>query len=466
MSSVAKAVGVTRPTVYRARVPERVRKAEDFPAPPLRRAPRRSRGEWCWTLEAIVAARDAQMRGDFGPAVRLARAIHTDDAAFVAYQNRLTPQNSIKATLVPAGGARGEAVAKKAARSIIAPRTTLVGIVGTMADHGIAIGHIERETNDDGTRVNMRLSEWPLEFVKWNESRQVLETQVHGAPHADIVHGDGEWIVFRKFDLDPWTQEAAVLPGALLWASHSHAVRDWNAGAKSHAGAKIAGELQEGVPLATADGALHPRAEAFLGMLQDLAEGESGAGLNEHGSEIKVLYNGSSAWQVYEQLVLRGEKSFARIYLGTDAILGSVGGAPGLDIEALFKISGGKIQGDFGALQDGLRTGLYEPWTAINEGDSSRAPSLVYELPDRDEELRSADADAKLARLHTEIERRKKNGMIVTQDTVAELAKLFGVRDAPKLAEAADAKKAEIAAQAAADAATAAQEAAPPAVPV
>jgi hypothetical protein len=138
---------------------------------------------------------------------------------------------------------------------------------------------------------------------------------------------------------------------------------------------------------------------------------------------------------VFHELVGRGEKAFARIYLGTDAILGSVGGAPGLDIEALFKVASGKIQGDFLALEEGLRTGLYEPWTAINEGDSSRAPSIKYELPDRDAELHSLDASGKLERLHAEIERRKKNGMTITQETVAELAKTFGVRAVPVLAQ-------------------------------
>jgi hypothetical protein len=433
IASIARAEGVHRDTVYRARVPERVRKAEDFAAATPRRPPRRTRGGHCWSLEAIVSARDAQMSGDFGPAVRLAKAMRTDDAAFIAYHNRIAPQNSIAATLVPAGGARGEAVAKKAARSVIAPRATLAGIVGTLADHGIAIGHVDRDTNEEGTRVNMRMTEWPLEFVKWNASREVLETQVHNGPRADIVHGDGEWIVFRKFDLDPWTQEACVLPGALVWASHAYALRDWNSTAKSHGLAKVIAILKEGLALAGEDGALAPDAQSVLDTIQDLAEGEAGSGIFPNATDVKVLFNGSNAWQVFDTLVGSREKAFARIYLGTDAILGSVGGAPGLDIEALFKVASGKIQGDFLALEEGLRTGLYEPWTAINEGDSSRAPSIKYELPDRDAELHSLDASGKLERLHAEIERRKKNGMTITQETVAELAKTFGVRAVPVL---------------------------------
>jgi len=433
IAAIARAVSVHRDTVYRARVPERVRKADEFAAPVQRRAPRRTQAAHCWDLEKIVSARDCQMRGDFGPAVRLAKAMRADDAAFIAYHNRIAPQNSIAATLVPASGARGEAVAKKAGRSIIADRATLAGIVGTLADHGIAIGHIDRETNDEGTRVNMRLTEWPLEFVRWNPSREVLETQTLDGPRNDIVHGNGEWVAFRKFALDPWTQEACIIPGALVWASHSGAIRDWNATAKSHGLAKMVAILKEGLALAKEDGTINATAESVLTTLSDLAEGEAGAGIFPNGTDVDVIFNGSSAWQVFHELVGRGEKAFARIYLGTDAILGSVGGAPGLDIEALFKVASGKIQGDFLALEEGLRTGLYEPWTAINEGDSSRAPSIKFELPDRDQELRSADANAKLERLHAEIERRKKNGMTIAQDTVAALAKTFGVRDVPVL---------------------------------
>ena len=433
IAKIAREVGVHRDTVYRARVPERVRKADEFKTPPPRRAPRRTGSAHCWDLEKIVAARTCQMNGDFGPAVRLARAMRADDAAFIAFHNRIAPQNSIAATLIPAPGARGEAVAKKAAKSIICEKAVLAGIVGTLADHGIAIGHIDRETNDEGTRTNIRLREWPLEFVKWNSSREVLETQVHDGPRADIVHGDGEWIVFRKFDLDPWTQEACVIPGALVWASHSGALKDWNATARSHGLAKMIAILKEGLALADADGVLSPNAESVLATLQDLAEGEAGAGVFPNDTTVSVLHNGSNAWQVFSELVPSREKAFARIYLGTDAVLGSVGGAPGLDIEALFKVAAGKIQGDFLALKEGLRTGLYEPWTAINEGDSTRAPSIEFELPDKDAELRSADAEAKLARLHAEIERRKKNGMTITQETVAALAKTFGVRDVPVL---------------------------------
>jgi len=434
--SIQRELSVSRGAVLNAlaRAPEKTRKAEEFGSAPVLRPPRRTQAQPCWSLELIRSARDAQSRGDFGPAVRLAKAMLTDDACFIAYHNRIAPQSAIGATLVAANGARGEAVAKKAARSITAPRATLAGIVGTLANHGIAIGYIEQSENEEGTRVDMRLTEWPLEFVRWNAARETLETRTRENGTVDIVHGDGQWIVFRKFDLDPWTQEACILPGALVWASHAYALRDWNATAKSHGQAKIIGELLEGFPVAGEDGTMSKEAAAFLAMLQDLVEGEVGAGLANPNSKVTFLSNGSNAWQVFHELVQGREKAFARIYLGTDAILGSVGGGPGIDIEALFAVASSKIQGDFLALEEGLRVGLYEPWTAINEGDSRLAPHVHYEMPDPDEKRRSELNAANMSRLMAAIEEWKKSGMTITQEKIDALAKEFRVTVVPQIA--------------------------------
>jgi hypothetical protein len=437
LATIQRELGVSRGAVLRAlaRTPEKTRKADEFSRTAAAlRPPRRAQFSPCWSLESIRSARDAQSRGDFAPAVRLARAMRTDDAAFIAYHNRIAPQSAIGATLVAGPGARGEAVAKKAARSVTAPRATLAGIVGTLADHGIAIGYVEHTENEEGTRIDMRLTEWPLEFVRWNASRETLEARTRDNGTVDIVHGDGNWIDFRKFDLDPWTQEACVLPGALVWASHSLALKDWNSTAKSHGQAKIIGELLEGFALANEDNTLTNEAQAFLTMLRDIVEGEAGAGLAPPNSKVQFLANGSNAWQVFSELVKGREKAFARIYLGTDAILGSVGGGPGIDIEALFAVASSKIQGDFLALEEGLRVGLYEPWTAINEGDSRLAPHVHYEMPDPDEKRRSELNAENMTRLMATIEDWKKQGMTITQEYVNELARYYSVPIIPQIA--------------------------------
>lgn len=444
--TLAKEFGISRTHVQRIvkleRIRDRVRTADEFKAQPML-APRRDLPTLSWAVNTIREARDAQLRGDFKKPVALAKMMRTDDALFVAHHNRIAPQAAIATELVSAGGTRGDAVCKKAAVSCITPRSVLQSIVGTMADHGIAIGYIKQETNREGTRTDFELTEWPLEHVRWNPSTEQLETrQREGGAFEPIVHGDGRWIVFRKFAVEPWTREACVLPGALIWASHAEALKSWNAASKAHGRSQVIGEMPEGVALQDEAGNLTPEAKAFLALLQEIVSGEAGAGIRPHGTETDFISNGSTAWQVFLELITNREKAAARIYLGTDAILGSVGGAPGVDIAQLFGVASTKIQGDFEALEQGLFTGLFQPWAAVNEGDSRYAPRLRYLMPDTDAQKETDNFDARLEKLNKRIGELKTNGMTVDQPLINRLCKVYGIDPPLQLAPTAGAKPA------------------------
>jgi hypothetical protein len=420
------------------RIVDRRRTADEFKATSSAsvEAPRRSLSVFSWSLETIRAARDAQMRGDFKQAAALADAMKTDDALFVAYHNRIAPQNAVKIRLDPAReSARARAVHAKAIQSCIVARDVLAGINGTLADHAIAFGYVRQETSEDGMRVDFRLEEWPIEFVRWDASRKILVTQTKDGPQETINHGDGRWIVFRKQKRDPWRRsDAAVLPGALCWAAHAYGLTDWASTARSHGQAKIVGTLPEGNALRDADGNLTPMGRDFLAMIQGLVSGEMGGGLAPFGAKVDFLANGSTAWQVFDSLIVNREKAAARIYLGTDAILGSVGGAPGVDISALFGVATTKIQGDFDAIEQGLNVGLYQPWCAINEGDSRYAPTFHYELPDPDAARKAEERANALDRFNSTIKQYRDNGFEIEQDTVDRVARDCGVENPPKLA--------------------------------
>jgi len=416
-----------------SRVAPKTRSAADFPTPRDKRAPRNRAPQHSWSLETIRAARDAQMKGDFTLPVRLAEACRTDDALFTAYHSRLAPQAAIATQLVPATGARGASVAAAAARHVHVAGSTLAGINGTLANHGIAIGHIERAANADGTIVEMRALEWPLESVRWDASREVLTARVLGGLPVDVIHGDGEWIVIRKFLDRPWTQDAAILAAAFVWAAHAEGLADWNSVTRAHGMAKLLGIPPEGFDLALADGTLSAQGQAMLDMLSGLVSGEGPVGIAPHGSEIKWQSNGSTAWQVFNELVGNREKAAARIYTGTDAQLGSVGGAPGVDIAALFGVKTTIVQGDFAAIEQALNTGLYEPWTAINYGDSRYSPRLHYEMPDIDSDAKRAEKRSARERLHATLREMREQKLELTQDTLNALAAELGVSPAPKL---------------------------------
>lgn len=440
-AEIARHIGASRYAVHRYL--SKIKKREDFTGSPGglvvngTRSPRRPVFTTSWTMEKIRAARDAQLRGDFKLPVQLAESMRTNDALFVAYHNRIAPQSSVGARLIGHDSARGLAVKNKCLRQTVTPRSVLASIAGTLADHGMAIGYNKHIPDEYGTSISFRLTEWPLEHVKWNESLQLFETATEGGPRVPIVHGDGRWTIFSKFEDRPFSKEAAVLPGSFVWAAHTEGLGDWANTSAAHGRSKIMGELPEGMVLQDEDGNLTPEAESFLRMLQDIVNGESAAGIRPAGSTTEFLEASSTAWQVFKELILNREKAAARIYLGTDAILGSVGGAPGVDISTLFGVASTKVQGDFEAIESGLSSGFYEPWTAINCGDSRYAPSLKYQLPDPDEDRKSDDEKKKLDRFFEIIEKMRTNGFEVNEEAVNDVAARVGLKNPPKLKKAA-----------------------------
>lgn len=436
-ATLARVVGaqpVTQGTVER--IAPRVRTADEFLDVPPIVAPRRELGALTWDLETIRRARDEQMNGHFSLPVQLAKAFRTDDALFTAYHRRLAPQSSISSHLKAYDGARGERAARKAQSSVIVPRSVLKSINGRIANHGIAIGYVKRMPRADGTVVDMQLTEWPLEHVRWNAADERLQTATRGGPQEWIFHGDGRWIVFRKTEIDPWAEDACLLSGSFVWAAHAMGLSDWAAGSKSHGQAKIMGELPQNVSLQERDGdglKLSPEAQAFLNMLQDMISGETGVGVRPFGAKTDFLANGSTAWQVFSELVNDRSKAAQRIYTGTDAALGSVGGAPGVDISELFGVSTTIVQGDFQAIADGLNTGLYQPWTAVNYGDSTYSPCFEYELPDPDAEQESVQQTARYDRFFATLAKWRQANMVVTQEVLVRMAKDVGLDHVPTL---------------------------------
>jgi len=449
LRATARTAGVSVNTIKRAldggalsdrtvaalrRVPPRVRTAGDF-AVAARVQPPRTRGTaTSWSLESIRAAIDQQMRGQFALPVRLAETMRRDDAIFVARSNRLAPVRSVATSLRAHDSDRGRAIAARAKTSVQVPRTVLASIASTLIDHAVAIGYVEHEPDADGTRIDMRLTSWPLEHVRYNETTGLLETATAEGVTVPITHGDGRWIVFRRFSAVPWREEACLLPAAFVWASHAEGVADWSASSRAHGLAKIVGQMPEGSAINDAEGNLTPAAAYFIDLLRALAEGEESAGLTPAGSTTQFLSNGSTAWQVFESNIVSREKAAARIYLGTDATLGSIGGAPGVDISQLFGVASTKTQDDFDTFEVGFLSGLYEPWAAINYGDTRYAPALRFEMPDPDADRKRGERYSNRTRLTDTIKAMREQRLEVTQDTVDALAREYGVEPAPKLA--------------------------------
>jgi hypothetical protein len=437
---LAARFGVAVATVQRAL--RKARTAGEFSAAGLSHQPARTRDQvWAWDLPSIRHARDEQMRGQFAWPARLARALRTDDAIFVARANRLAPLSAIALALEPYPSAAGRRVARDLAAHVDVDRSVLLGLAGTLVDHGLAVAIVRREPNGAGTKIRLRVEEWPIETIRWDPTAERLEAHVRDAGWTPVTHGDGDWIVFRRFESQPWTQDAAILPAALVWPAHANAVRDWAAATLAHGQSKLMGELPEGVPLREEDGSLTPEASAFIEVLQGLVNGDIAAGIRPANAKTEFVSSQSSAWQVFSEFLTNRERAAARIYQGTDAALGANTSAPGVDVQTLFGVAVTKVQGDTGTIERGLYEGLSCVWTALHYGDSRLAPRYRYALPDPDSDAKSVESAAKLDRLLAAVERLRGAGFAVAQGDVDRLAAEMGVEHPPTLAVSAASRK-------------------------
>lgn len=406
-----------------------------------------------WSLGEIFDARDEQMLGQFVRPSRMSEMMKTDDALAVAMWNRLAPQRCIPVEMEPVRGARGENVACEAdalygANGIGIHAEVLADIHACLVDHGVAFAAIDATPRDDGSRVDLEMRYWPIEYVRWDPVFRVFKARADpntvqpgdipenpyneygfvGGYWIPVVHGDGRWIIFKQHDLEPFRKDAAILPAALVWARHAFANKDWAKASKAHGSAKVIGELPAGVPLQSASGALSPEADAFVELLRAVGRDESPVGIRPAGSKTDFLTNNSTAWQVFSELVNNAEKAAARIYLGTDGTLGSQGGAPGVNIEALFGVADTKVRGDLECISRGINTGLIEPWCAINFGDSKLAPKRKYLVPNDDEQALKDDYSKRNDAFYKALVDAKQAGLQLNPVYIAELATDYGVR--------------------------------------
>src|SRR5690606_18400931 len=124
----------------------------------------------------------------------------------------------------------------------------------------------------------------------------------------------GRWVIYTRHEIEPW-KYGAIIPAALVWARHAFGLRDWAKSSLTHGLAKTIGTLPEGVALQQG-GSLTPEAAAMLELLQVIAQSDLPIGIKPYGSELDFISNNSTAWQVFDELVLNAEKAAARIYLG------------------------------------------------------------------------------------------------------------------------------------------------------
>lgn len=441
----------------------KIRSADEFDTRRLREALKTLRTGriplTSWTLDQIFTARDSQLRGQFQLPARLAESMRTDDALAVAFENRLAPQRCIPVEMVPVKGARGLSIAGEAEAlfgqaGVGISQDTIASIHACLANHDVAFATCTATPRADGSRVDVEVHSFPIEYVRWDPFFRYFKAKVDpatimpgdmpdpgdtdalneygpiGGFEVPIVHGDGRWVVFQRFEIDPF-KHAPLLSAAVVWARHAYAVRDWAKGSVAHGSAKVLGSLPAGMALQTTNpggsSVLTPEATALVDALQSFATSDSPVAIAPAGADVDFITNNSTAWQVWAELILNTERAAARIYLGTDGTLGSTGGGPGVDIATLFGVATTKVEGDLKCIERGILTGVIEPWCAMNFGDSTLAPTRRYMVPDADADAARASIATRKTAFFADIEKARDLGFDVTQKYVDATAAAYDI---------------------------------------
>lgn len=377
----------------------------------------------------------------------MAEVMRTDDALAVARENRLAPLRCIKVEMAKAKSSpQAERIAYEAdalfgQKGVGLTSDSVSSIASYLVDHDLAFAQTIPVPRDDGMRIDLEIRSWPIEHVRWDAHDRCFKTRIDATSEmppditagseVPIVHGDGRWLIFQRYEVDPF-KHAALLSAAIVWARHAYAARDWARGSLAHGLVKALGTMPDGVPLQSADGTPTPEAAAMITLMGSFVDGDEVGGLKPFGSEVDFVNNGSTAWEVFAKLIENAEKAAARIYLGTDGVLGSSGGAPGVDIQALFGVASTKVQSDVDCISRGVQTAI-EIWTAMNFGDSTLAPTRKYLLPDPDADAARTSMQTRRTAFFADIAAARENGFEITQTYVDELAESYGVK-APILA--------------------------------
>jgi hypothetical protein len=349
-----------------------------------------------------------------------------DSAIQIPRSNRNSASSVISTAITCNDSARGKAIANKCRKSVAIPRSVLTAMHYTLVEHGIAVGQIEQTANAKGTRIDAAIREWPIDAVKFDDgSNQLLALTTTG--NVPIIHGDGTWVVARYTSQLPWRTHASVSCAGLIWCAHAESLADWQAASKVHGMAKLLGQLPDGVRITDEVGGLTAIAQAYVDMLTALAEGDTPAGVSPFGAKAEFISSDSSAWQVFDRSVAGREKAAARLYLGTDATLGAIEGAPGVDVSKMLGVVTTQLQKDFTAISLALNSGLLAPWMLANYGAVAYAPSFRFNLPDPDTEQTRNNASTNYARFAKAVTDLRAAGIAITPERIRDLAHEFGV---------------------------------------
>lgn len=344
-----------------------------------------------WDAAGVREASDAHAAGDFQRSSQLFDSMLRDPRIFAAVLQRIGPPLSLVHSVQGASRWNGKGLAERARadaevlfvdQSTAFPFGVFAGMFASLAVHGLAILQVVWHAREDGSHVDPVVSEWPIHATAWNPTRKGYDAITSTGDVVPIVHGDGRWIIVASRGSEPHRM-GALRALAASWVDRANAVIDRREHAAAHGSPNVVGTLPESIEPKGKVGA------SFAAEIRKLQRPKGGAVL-PFGSKVQFLEAQTLSFAVFENMIKSDNADIALALLGQDGTTENSGGAY-TKILALKNVRFDIVEMDVRASGTALTTGLLVHHAAKNYGRADVAGSLVWHLPDPEEDSRIAE---------------------------------------------------------------------------
>jgi len=327
-----------------------------------------------WTVGKVRAALSSHITGFFADSARLVDAMLADDRVNADTRTRVFAVTGLPFRIEPAktGDQRR---AKSIAADLetlwphIAPQAVLHDLIRWSVLFGFSLASTSWETS--ARQWVPRLTFWHPQHATWLDYDRTLRVQTM-AGESIIAPGAGTWVLHAPDGARPW-MEGAVRGLAIQWLARQYAMRDQSRDSEKY-GLHILGAV---VP----QEADKTEKESFFNDLRRL--GSEGLVMlprdrEDRGFDVKYLDPGTPAWEGFERLIARCERSIATRILGQSNTASSDGGSYAKAV-ALDAIRQDLLESDARSLAQTLYAQVLRPWAQYNFGDADLAPRPVWD---------------------------------------------------------------------------------------
>ena len=273
-----------------------------------------------WTPDEVQSALDAHDRGDFSMSAQLSRDFGRDKripGIRASIVNGFVGRSGVPLTFEPSK--RGD---QRRAGTIAndveqrwwdwLPEDVQSRLVEDFVDLGLAVSRVEVEASE--AEWAPRVTPWPMEHVRWNETLRRLETRGRDGNLLVITPGEG-WLVLGSIRARSWLR-GAVRPVGMALVERAHVTRAWLRWCEKHGNPILA--IEE--PPIGQDKTKKAEAEAFYRRLQRMAS--NGLVRLPKGSDEKsswgldMIEATGSGWQGCKGLIDKTDTDIAVAYTG------------------------------------------------------------------------------------------------------------------------------------------------------